>query len=132
MGFPDMGGRSVIAERLAVGIADAEIAALSLSSTDQGGGKRRDGTSGSGYFQAAQTKLIDRLGTRVSFILGVHGDLGRQIAELIANVPAALLAIRPLGALFGLNRSDHRRHHAGIAICRSFSRRTDLNFPVFF
>lgn len=63
------------------------------SSTDQGGGKRPNGTSGSGYFQAAQAKLIDRLGTRVSFILGVHGDLGRQIAELIADVPAALAAI---------------------------------------
>jgi hypothetical protein len=46
-----------------------------------------------GYFQAAQTKLIDRLGTRFSFILGVHGDLGRQIAELIADVPSALAAI---------------------------------------
>jgi hypothetical protein len=55
--------------------------------------KRRDGTSGSGYFQAAQAKLIDCLGTRVSFTLGVHGDLGRQIAELIADVPAALAAI---------------------------------------
>ena len=61
------------------------------SSTDQGGGKRPNGTSGSGYFQAAQAKLIDRLGTRVSFILGVHGDLGRQIAELIADLPAALV-----------------------------------------
>ena len=47
----------------------------------------------SGYFQTAQAKLINRLGTRVSFTLGVHRDLGRQIAELIADVPAALAAI---------------------------------------
>ena len=65
----------------------------SVSSTVQGGGKRRGGTSGSGYFQTAQAKLIDRLGARLSFILGIYGDLGRQTAELIADVPAALAAI---------------------------------------
>ena len=48
---------------------------------------------GSGYFQAAPAKLIDRLGTRVSFTLGVDGELGRQIAEPIGDVPAALAAI---------------------------------------
>ena len=38
-------------------------------------------------------EVIDRLGTRVTFILGVHGDLGRQIPELIADVPAAVACI---------------------------------------
>jgi hypothetical protein len=65
----------------------------SVSSTVQGGGKRRRGTSGSGYFQPAQAKVIDRLGARLSFILGIYGNLGRQIAEPIADVPAALAAI---------------------------------------
>jgi hypothetical protein len=41
----------------------------------------------------AQAKLIDRLGPGLSFILGIYGDLGRQTAEAIANVPAALAAI---------------------------------------
>jgi hypothetical protein len=45
------------------------------------------------HFQTAQAKLIDRLGARLSFILGIYGDLGRQTAELIADVPAALAAI---------------------------------------
>ena len=40
-----------------------------------------------------QAKLIDRLGARLSFILGIYGDLGRQTAEPIADVPAALAAI---------------------------------------
>src|SRR4029077_2614062 len=31
-----------------------------------------------------------RSGARLSFILGIYGDLGRQTAELIANMPAAL------------------------------------------
>jgi len=42
------------------------------------------------------------LGTRVSFILGVHDDLGRQIAELIADVPATLAATNPLERRSGL------------------------------
>jgi hypothetical protein len=46
------------------------------------------------HFQTAQAKLIDRLGARLSFILGICGDLGRQTnAELIADMPAALAAI---------------------------------------
>jgi hypothetical protein len=65
----------------------------SSCSIDQGGGKRRGGTIGLGYFQAAQTKLIDGLGARLSFILGIYGDLGRHTAELIADVPAALAPI---------------------------------------
>jgi hypothetical protein len=50
-------------------------------------------TRGSGYFQAAQAKLIDRLRARLSFILGIYGDFRRQPAELIADVPAALQAV---------------------------------------
>jgi hypothetical protein len=46
----------------------------SVSSTDQGG-KWRAGTGGSGYFQTAHAQLIDRLGTRGSFTLGVIKDL---------------------------------------------------------
>jgi hypothetical protein len=44
------------------------------SSTDQGSGSGGVGTSGSGHFQTAQAKLIDRLGARLSFILGIYGD----------------------------------------------------------
>ena len=51
------------------------------------------GTSGLGYFQTALAKLTDRLGARLSFILGIYGNLGRQTAEPIADVPAALAAI---------------------------------------
>ena len=53
----------------------------------------RDGPSGSGYFQAALAKLIHCLRARLSFILGIYRDLGRQTAELIAHVPAALAVI---------------------------------------
>ena len=63
----------------------------SVSSTDQGGGKRRGGACGSGsYFQTATAKLIYCLCTRLGFILSVYGDLRRQVAELITDVPAVI------------------------------------------
>jgi hypothetical protein len=80
-------------ERVPVRVSDDVPHCQLRIRTDRGGGTRRDGTSGSGYFQTALAKLIDRLSTRVRFTLGVHGGLGRQIAELIADVPAALAAI---------------------------------------
>ena len=38
--------------------------------------------------------MIDCLSARLSFILGIHGNLGRQTAELIADVPAALMPVQ--------------------------------------
>jgi len=58
------------------------------------GPRRREaarGTCGSGsYFQTATAKLIYCLGTRLGFILSVYGDLRRQVAELITDVPAVI------------------------------------------
>ena len=36
--------------------------------------------------------MIDRLSARLTFIPGIGGDLGRQTAELISDVPATLQA----------------------------------------
>ena len=60
------------------------------SLTDQGGGKRR---VRSRYFQTTPAKLTDRIGARLSFTLRIYGDIGRQAAELVADVPAAPVAI---------------------------------------
>jgi hypothetical protein len=46
------------------------------------------------YFQTAQAKLIHCLRARLGFILGVDGDLRRQAAELITDVPAVIAAFR--------------------------------------
>jgi hypothetical protein len=88
-----------------------------VSSTDQGGGKRRGGTRGSGYFQAAQAKLIliHCLRARLSFILDIYGDLRRQTAELIADVPAVSRWPTPRGETFRSNVNNdghHKRRNA--------------------
>ena len=63
---------------------------------------------GSRYFQTALAKLIDRLRAGRSFIFGIDGDLCRQIAEPIEDMPAAFLAVQSLGPQFRLNGDDDR------------------------
>jgi hypothetical protein len=54
--------------------------------------------------------LIDGLGARINFILGVHGNFRRQATELIDDMPTALQAIQTLGAMFRSN-ADNIRHY---------------------
>jgi hypothetical protein len=72
--------------------------------------------SGSGYFQAAQAKLIDRLSACLGFILSIYGDLGRQTAELIADVPGAPAALERSSGLMEVITGGIMQ---ALAICRS-------------
>ena len=87
-------------------------------------------TSGLGYFQAAQAKLIHCLRASRSFILGMYSDLRRQAAELIADVPAALQAVQSLGPQFQFNANNYGHHEAVTHNDRGLIREALARSPV--
>jgi hypothetical protein len=89
------------------GRREAALLLPSATTGDGAGGFHTGDCIGSSHFQTAPAKLVDRLGARVSFILGVHGNLRRQISELIADMPAVIGAIR---ARFPSSASNDGRH----------------------